>query len=769
MPEKSLIGKKVPRIDSWELVTGSGAFTGDVVLPGMLHGRILRSPVAHGRILHIDTTRAKKLYGVRAVIIGRDVPQARYGAGSGASPLPGSIPDEQILCTEKVRYVGDPIAAVAAVDRDTSDEALQLIDFEIDKLPAVFTAEEALRPGAPLVHEWAKGNIYDHQVSLKVGDVEKGFSESYYVREDAFKTHTMNHAFLETRVCLAYFDPSGKLTLWASTQAPFRLRTALAQTLGLSENEIKVIHPFVGGGFGGKADMDHIELLAACLSQRTGRPVRMEHTRADQFLAGRHRHEWTIKLKSGVKKDGTLLARSFDITLNGGAYVSSGFKILLNSVGFSDILCRTANLYFVGRRVYTNRPPCGPMRSYDHINLRFADSQHLDQIARDVGMDTIDFLLRNSRERGDVTGARYVLKSCGLKECIEKSAEASGWKEKRGKLPKLKGIGIGLGSHTSGFKSGLSDASSALVRVNEDGSVTLLTGTEDHGQGSRTIFAQMVAEILGIPLERIRVSVLDTESCPPCMGCYGSRGTLQGGRAVLAAAEDARRQIYGGLRNLWEVSEKDLRSAEGRIFITGEPSKSISFEEAVKACQSNGKVGPIIGKGFFEPASESLSIDDGTGNFSLAYGFSAQVVEVEVDSETGDVKILNVCAANDCGKALNLLSLNGQSEGSVHMGISHTFYEQLHFDKEGRALNPSFLNYKLATSLDTPKVHSIWVETDDPEGPFGAKGIGEATLVPTPGAIANAIYDATGIRIKELPITQEKILRILKKKTNCDE
>jgi 4-hydroxybenzoyl-CoA reductase subunit alpha len=484
----------------------------------------------------------------------------------------------------------------------------------------------------------------------------------------------------------------------------------------------------------------------------------MEHTRADQFLAARHRHEWTMKLKSGVRKDGTFLARSFDVILNGGAYISSGFKILLNAVGFSDILCRTSNLLFTGRRVYTNRPPSGPMRSFDHVNLRFADSQHMDQIARDMGTDTVEFLLRNAREKGDVTGAGYILKSCGIKECISKSAHESGWKQKRGKLPKLRGIGIGLGSHTAGFRVGDSDASAAFVRVHEDGSITLLAGTEDHGQGSRTIFAQMVAEVLGVPFERVKVGLLDTESCPPCMGCYGSRGTLQGGRAVLAAAKDARRQIFEGLQEFWEVSAKDLHAADGRIFVAGVPSRSMSFQEAVRVCRGDGKPGPIIGKGVFEPSSERMNIQDGSGNLSLAYGFGAQVIEVEVDPETGDVKVLDVAAANDCGRVLNLLSLNGQSEGSVHMGISHTFYEQIHFDNKGRVLNPSFLNYGMATSLDMTKVKNIWVETEDPEGPFGAKGIGECTLVPTPGAIANAIYDAIGVRIKELPITPEKIL-----------
>lgn len=764
MTVESLIGKKIPRIDSWELITGSGQFSGDVILPGMLHGRILRSPVAHGRILHIDTSRAEKLYGVRKVITGKDVPQKLYGAGTGGSPIPGAIPDEQILCVEKVHYAGDPIAAVAAIDRDTAEEALQLIDFEIEELPAVFTAEKALEPGAPLVHDWAKGNIYDHTVALKIGDVEKGFKQSYYVREDTYKTQTMNHAFLETRVCVADFDSCGKITIWASSQAPFRLRAALSEMFEIAENDVKVIHPFVGGGFGGKVDIDHIELLAVCLSQKTGRPVRMEYSRSDQFLAARHRHEWTIKLKSGLKKDGTFLARTFDVIMNGGAYVSSGFKILLNGVGLSDNVCRTPNFSFEGKRVYTNRPPCGAMRSFDQVSLRFADSQHMDQIARDLGMDTIDFILKNAREKGDVTNARYILQSCGIKECVKMSAEASGWKDKRGKLPRLKGIGIGLGSHTAGFRTGDTDASAAIVRVHVDGSITLLTGTEDHGQGSRTIFAQMVAETLGVPLAKVTVSVLDTESCPPCMGCYGSRGTLQGGRAVLMAAEDAKNQIFKGLQDTWEVSVKDLRSVDGKIFVSGIPSKGVSFEEALKMCQKSNKIGPIVGKGFFEPSSERLSLEDGSGNLSLAYGFGAHIAEVEVDPETGDVKVLKVVAANDCGKILNLLSLNGQSEGSVHMGISHTLYEQLHFDKKGRAINPSFLNYGTATSLDVPEVKSLWVETNDPEGPLGAKGIGECTLIPTAGSIANAIYDAVGVRINELPITPEKILMAIGEK-----
>jgi 4-hydroxybenzoyl-CoA reductase alpha subunit len=757
----TVVGKGVPRIDSRLLVTGAAEFTGDITLPGMLYGRILRSKYAHAKILRIDTSRAKRLTGVRCVITGKDVPQVPYGASHVETNIP---PDERVLPLDKVRYAGDPIVAVAAVDPETAEEALELIDVEFEELPSVLSAEEALRPGAPLVHEWAKGNLYSHEVILNTGNVEKGFSESDHIREDTFVTHVMNHAFLEARVCLAYFDQGGKLTLWISSQAPFGVRHVVAAVMGLAENRVRVIHPFVGGGFGGKVDADHIELIAACLSKESGRPVRIEHSRAEQFLAARHRHEMVIKLKSGVKKDGTLVARSFDCLYDGGAYICTGLHVVVNAAGFSDLIWRVPNLHFRGRRIYTNKPPCGAMRGFGNPQMRFADNQHMDQIAHDLGIDTVDFFLKNVRQKGDVTNARYVLNSCGLKECLEKSSESAHWREKRGKLPPWRGIGVGLGCHTAGYRGGVSDGSGSIVKIYEDGSVTLFAGTEDHGQGSRTIFAQMVSEVLGIPLERVNVATLDTETCPPCVGCYGSRGTLQGGRATIAAAEDARRQVFEIVQELWEVSGQDLCVKGGMICVQGVPSKVITYEEALKVGKVSGKVVPIIGKAFFEPDTECIDIFTGTGNVSAGYGFGAQIAEVEVDPDTGKVKVLSVVAANDVGSVLNPLSLNGQSEGSVHMGISHTFYEQVCFDKDGRIINPSFLGYKIGTSLDTPQIKNIWVESNEPAGPMGAKGIGETTMIPTPAALANAIYDAIGVRIHELPITPEKILKALEEK-----
>jgi 4-hydroxybenzoyl-CoA reductase alpha subunit len=757
-----VIGEGVPRIDSRLLVTGGAEFTGDITLPGMLHGRILRSKYAHARILHIDTNRVKRLPGVRCVLIGRDVPQVPYGAGART----GIPPDERVLALDKVRYAGDPIAAVAAIDPDTAEEALELVDVEFEELPAVLTAEEALRPGAPLVHEWAKGNLYSHEVILKTGNLEKGFAESDYIREDTFATHVMNHAFLEVRVCLASFDQGGKLTLWVSSQAPFRVRHTVAMVMGLPENRIRIIHPFVGGGFGGKVDADHIELIAACLSKESGRPVRLEHSRTEQFLAARHRHETIIRLKSGVKRDGTLVARSFDCIYDGGAYICTGMHVVVNAAGFSDLVWRVPNLYFQGRRVYTNKPPCGAMRGFGNPQLRFADNQHMDQIAHDLGIDTVDFFLKNARQKGDVTNAKYVLNSCGLKECIEKVSESAHWRERRKKLPPWRGIGIGLGCHTAGYRAGVSDGSGAMVKIHEDGSVTLFAGTEDHGQGSRTIFAQMVSEVLGIPLERVNVATLDTETCPPCMGCFGSRGTLQGGRATIAATEDARRQIFEIVQELWEVSAQDLRTKDGVIYVQSKSSKAITYEEALRIGKVSGKVVPIIGKAFFEPDTERVDITTGSGNLSAGYGFGAQIAEVEVDPDDGKVRVLKVVTANDAGFVLNPLLLNGQSEGSIHMGISHTFYEQVYYDRNGRMINPSLLSYKIGTSLDTPQIINIWVESNEPAGPFGAKGNGENTMIATPGAIANAIYDAVGVRIRELPITPEKILKALEEKRN---
>jgi len=761
--EYKYIGKKVQFVDAPLKVTGGAKYVGDIVLPGMLHGKILRSKFAHARILNIDASKAERLPGVRAVITGKNTPMVRYGDNIGM--LPERV-DEYPLATEKVRYVGDEVAAVAAIDEDIAEEALDLIEVEYEELPAVFTSEEAMKPDALLVHDNADRNIA-HQVLHNFGDVEKGFGESDYIREDRFVTHHVNHAFIETVQCLADFKPTGELVMWATTQAPFFVHEMLSWVLKIPKSKIRVIKPYVGGGFGGKLDLTALYPCSALLSKITGRPVKIAYSRMEQFLVARHRHAITLELKTGVKRDGTLVAKQCRCFYDGGAYASWGPAILANAAGFFNILFRIPNVRFEGYRIYTNKPPCGAMRSFDNVTLRFADDSHMDMVARDLSLDTADFYLKNVSRGGDITPSKYKLTSCGTFECIKEVTKASNWREKRGKLSGNRGIGIALGDHTAGGKIGPVDATGALLKVLEDGTVSLFMGTSDAGQGSNTLWVMVVAEELGIPLEDVRITVGDTEVCPPDMGAYGSRTTFPAGNAVRMAALDAIKQIFEVVSDNLECSPEDLEAKNGRIYVKGTPERGITFKEAVAACQTSDKIKilPIVGKGYYDPPDTvALNMRTGEGHWSAAYGFGAQVAEVEVDPETGQVKILEVISANDPGKVLNLLSLEGQSAGGIVMSLGQTLYEEVLFDKKGRAINSSFLNYKIPTTLNIPQIKSIWVEPEDPDGPYGGKGIGECVLVSTPAAIANAIYDAVGVRIKELPITPEKILKALEKK-----
>ena len=755
------IANPVTFVDDPLKVTGAANFAGDMVLPGMLHGKILRSKYAHAKILNIDTSKAERLPGVKGVVTAKDTPMVKYGAF-------GMVIDEYAFAVDKVRYIGDEVAAVAAIDEDTAEEALDLIDVDYEELPAVFDAEEAMKPGAPQLHDDAKNNVISNHVVHNFGDVEKGFKESDYVREDRFVPVNVSHCFLETRTALADFNSiTGELTVWPSTQAPYYDRMLLSEILKIPARKIKVIRPFVGGGFGGKPEALSCRFGAAFLSMKTGKPVRVEWSRKEQFIAGRGRHKWIYEIKTGVKKDGTILAKKCRATGNAGAYNAFSFDILLNNVGFFDIVYRVPNIRFEGDMVYTNTPPCSAMRSFDNVQLRFADDSHMDMVARDLGIDTIDLYLKNVSQPGDVTASRYKLDSDGLSQCIQEVRKNSGWKEKRGKLPFGRGIGFAVGDHTAGYKAIPEDpdASDAQVNVNEDGTVIFLCSAADAGQGSRTAFSQIVAEVLGIPFEDVKVNIyVDTDIIPQDPGAYGSRTTVQLGNATLFAARDAKRQIFAVVADQLEARAEDLVAKDGRIYVKGSPEKGMSFKDAVSLCKTSQKLLlPIIGRGRYEPPTVAFDRKTGEGNPSIAYGFTSKIVEVEVDTNTGRVKVLHVTSASDCGRALNVRSLEGQDEGAVAMGIGHALFEKIEIE-EGKVLNPSFLEYKIASSLDMPPtIKSTWVETVDSNGPFGAKGIGEAVLVPMPAAIANAVYDAVGVRIEELPITPEKILEGLKK------
>ncbi len=757
MQEYDLIGKRLPRIDARDKVKGRAFYTDDLRLPGMLCGMILRSPFPHAKILAMDTSKATQLLGVKAIVTGEDTLKVKYGIVS-RSP---KYMDESPLAVDKVRFIGDEVAAVAAIDPDIALEALHLIRVEYQELPAVFDPEESQRPGAPQIHGHAPGNL-SREFHIKEGDPEKGFSRSDLVREDVFKTQSAIHAYLEPHAALAHWDLAGKLTLYTSTQTPYYVQQHLALTLGIPPESVRVVKPFVGGGFGGKADgMAPLDFCAALLSKKTGRPVKIAYSREEEFIAARRKHPVAITLKTGVKKDGTLVARRCTAILDGGAYCSLGPLTTVLVGTLQTLPFRFPNYQYDGYRIYTNKPPCGAMRGHGGPQIHFAQDVQMDMIAEELGIDPIEIALRNGLRTGERSAAGFEIISSGFQECLHKVSEMSGWKEKREsrKVNKNKAYGIGLGC--SGFPSGAgfyfsnttSAHSSVIIKAGEGGGVSVLTGASDIGQGSDSMICQIVAEVLGLPLEDVHLISADTELTPPDMGTYSSRVTVAAGNAALKAAHLVKEELFRVVSEKLGVGVDDLAVGDREILVKRNREMSISFADAIGLYQVKNDGSPLVVKGSYNSPHK----------MSPTYSFGAYVCEVEVDLRTGEVEVLRMTAVSDCGQMLNPMSVEGQIEGSIVMGMGYALSEDLIFEG-GQTLNPSFLGYRIPTSKQTPLINIHHVETQDPEGPFGAKETGEGSLDPTPPAIANAIYHATGVRIKELPITQEKLMRGLKKK-----
>jgi 4-hydroxybenzoyl-CoA reductase subunit alpha len=753
----SVVGKRLPRVDGILKATGSAKFCGDLALPGMLYGKILRSTVPHAKIVHIDTRKAEELKGVRAVITGKDIPSNKY---SWFPSLPHTM-DDCALAIDTVRFIGDEVAAVAAIDEDIAEEALDLIEIEYEELPAVFDPEEAMTPGAPRIHGEIENNILLPLI-LNFGDAEGGFEASDYVREDRFQTQPVQQCPLETHVTLANYDPSGKFTIWAPNQSPLFLRRDLSIMLGVPQNRIRVITPFVGGGFGVKHETLSLTFCSAFLARKTGRPVKMEYTREEQFIATRHRHPLIMNLKTGVKKDGTIVAKKCRAIVDAGAY--AGISPIIPSVvcAFLTVLYRVKHVKFEGYVVYTNNTPAGAHRGFGNPQIRFAAESQLDMIAEDLGMDPVEIRLKNAVRSGEITPNKFKITSCGLSDCIRETAAKSGWKEKRGKLPPYRGIGIACGNHTSGARLLTHDSSSSFVRLEEDGTVNLLSGAPDCGQGSDTTISQIVAEELGVYLEDVKITSADSEITPVDLGTGGSRVTFIAGNAAKEAAKDAKKQLLEVGAKVLDADVKDLEIKHRRIYVRDNPDIGISIAEAVQASLSSKEGRHILGRGFYNPNTESPDPYTGEGNISPAYSFGAQVAEVEVDPETGHVKVLKITCAHDVGFAINPMALEGQIEGSILTGMGQSLFENI-VKERGQSVNPSFLEYKIPSSMQMPEIESILIETVDPEGPFGAKGIGESTQIPTVPAIANAIYDAIGVRFKDLPITPDKVFNSLQR------
>ncbi len=747
----NIVGKDVPRNDAEAKARGTALYTDDLRLPGMLFGRILRSPLAHARIKHIDVSRAAGLSGVKCVITGEDTPKIKYGNWR----LFPDTQDEYPLAVDKVRFIGDEVAAVAAVDADIAEEALGLIQVEYEELPGVFDTDASTREGAPVIHDYCPSNISVNR-KIQYGDIEKGFAESDYVREDIFDVHAVSHAYLEPCAALAQADQDGRITLWTSTQTPYIVQCLLASTLGMRENDIRVIKPFVGGAFGGKMELRTWEFCAALMAKKTGRPVKFTLSREEEFLAGRRRHPMRLHSRIGFKKDGTLMAKDLRIRLDGGAYNAMGPTATFLCGNFGAMLYRYPNYRFMGEHVYTNKPPASAMRGFGAPQSLYATEMQMSMAAEELGIDPVEIRLKNAQVSGDKIPDVATISSCGFIESIEKVAEMSDWKNKRKNLKPGQGIGIGCYSFISGgvfnwFNTSY-PFSAAEIRAFADGTVHLLTMASDIGQGSDTALKQMLAEELGLRMEDIRITAADTAMTPQAdLGTWGSRVTLMAGNAVLDAARKIKDQLFGAVSARFNLNLiYNFECKDGRVQVKLRPEKGISFGEAVAIVQRANRGEPLVVRGSYTPRDKGL--------VTPAFGFGSQIAEVEVDQETGQVKVKQMWTAHDSGTVINPRAVEGQLAGSIQMGLGYSLCEQFVMDG-GKTLNTNFLDYKMPTALDMPPSEVAHVETYEPEGPFGAKECGEGLASPTAPAISHAVYHATGYCCKDLPITPEKILR----------
>ncbi len=765
MNESGLIGQRVLPQDAREKASGQIRYLPDMAFPGLLVGKVLRSPHPHARIRRIDVSKARRVPGVRAVVTRENSPRVHFGI---------ILKDELPLAHEKVRYVGDEVAAVAAETEEAALEGLAAIEVEYEPLPAVFDLEEAIREGAPLVHDDVARNM-PGGVHVERGDVKTGLARAYKVVEGRYETPMMHQAALEPICCVADWQ-QGVLSLWGPFQSPFLIRQyLLAAPLGLPLSAIRLHQTMVGGAFGGKLDQRHY-LVCALLAMAAGRPVRLLNTLEEELIATRPRMAADIRLCTGWSREGKLLAKQVRILADNGAYTSLSLPILSSMSMRTDSVYRTPCVSVNADLVYTNTCPSGQMRGFGNVQATFAFESHLDEVAGALGMDPVDLRLANATRPGDVSVHGWKMLSCGLEEAITAAAGRIGWTEKRGrdtyragdgKGPVRRGVGLAGNMHVTSnkpFATSITghdfDGSAALVRIHEDGRVTVLTGEVDLGEGVTTTLGIIAAEELGVPLETVRVANVDTEIAPYGLGTYASRVTFMGGNAVQAAAADAKRQLLDVAARALDAPASELEVNDGIISVKGFPHRRLTYAEAAQRGFAMGLTN-VVGRGEFRSEPGAMDVKTKYGNQTMTYSFACHAAEVEVDVETGKVRVLRIVAAHDLGRVINRLGAEGQIDGGVMQGIGFALVEEL-IRKDGVIRNPSFLDYKIPSSLDAPPaVDAIFVETMDPAGPHGAKGLAETAINPTAAAIANAITDAVGIRVRSAPITPEKILRAL--------
>jgi 4-hydroxybenzoyl-CoA reductase subunit alpha len=810
MTDFSIIGKPTAMIDAAQKTTGAGKYTDDLSVPGMLIGKILHSPYPHARIRRIDTSRAEKCEGVVAAVVGKDAPHP-YGI------LPVGH-DEYALALDKVRYVGDNVACVVAVSEAIAEKALELIEVEYEVLPAYFDPEESMKAQTDLIHDSKPGNLekdYHHVF----GDPDQGFAEADQVAEARFIANEVTHAAMEPHSTLASFelDPHtgkpGRLTVWSSTQVPYYLQHKLSLVLEMPMSQIRVIKPLVGGGFGGKSEVIPLEIMAAVAARKAQAPVKITYTREQVFWAHRGRPRTIIDLKTGVRRDGRITAVKARVVQDGGAYCSYGVVTILYSGALLGALYDIPNIQYDGYRVLTNKPACGAMRGHGTVNVRFAFESQLDELAARIAMDPAEIRQRNLLQPPCITVNGLRVQSYGLPECIERTVERSGWKQRKGKLPKGRGLGIACSHYVSGAANSIirSDMphSTVNIKIDRDGGVVVYTGASEIGQGSDTMTAQIAAEVLGCSLPRVRVIAADTDLTPIDIGSYSSRVTFMAGNATLRAAAEVKKLIAAAAAQKMKCASETLIFRDDLVFkqASGAPVLHRYPQEEVEVTQAGASVsgrveGQILRGSLQQKRNEDgpkdwmtfeeavvAAIDfhgalTGTGSYapplearggkhkgagvgpSPAYSYSAQVAEVSVDEETGEVTVHKVWAAHDCGRALNPISVEGQIIGSVWMGMGQALTEEMVW-KDGMLMNAGLLEYRSPSSVESPEVEAIIVESVDPEGPFGAKECSEGSLAATIPAIANAIYDAVAVRLHESPFTPERVLAALRAKKNA--
>ena len=768
-----VIGQPLPKIDAWGKVTGETRYADDLVLPRLAHGKLLRSAHAHARIVSIDTARARALPGVLAVITGHDLPRVKFGI------LPVTQ-DEEALCTEKVRMVGDAVAAVAAVDEETAEAASRLIDVHYEPLPALMSIHESLAHPEVRIHEYGDGPNVHKNVALQFGDVDKAFAESHLVREDVFYFEGNTHLPMEQHAAVAHWMADGKLTLWSSTQTPHYVHRLLAKILDVPGAHIRVIAAPVGGGFGGKLDPFAHEIAACKLSQVTGRPVKIALTREEVFYVHRGRHPVLMWIKTGFTREGDITGCHLKTWLDGGAYGSYGVASTFYTGVINPVTYKMPVYKFEGARVFTNKPPCGPKRGHGTPQPRFALECQLDKAAEQLGLDPADLRRRIVAEPFTKTANHLTVTTIGLGECIDKVVEASGWRTKRARYAeaaradgvrplwqprKRKGIGIAGSSYMTGAGTAIywnsMPHSGVVVRADRSGGVAVLCGATDIGQGSDSILAYLPAEVLGIEPKDVHVHPADTTLTPVDLGSYSSRVTLMCGMAAIQATTRLREVVARAVARKLEVEPERLVFRERKVGVPDDWERAIAFPQAIELAEAMH--GVLAFAGSYAPPKRAGKYKGGGVGPSPCYSYSACVVELTVDEDTGWIELDEIWIAHDIGRALNPLLVEGQVEGSVYMGIGEALMEGQVFRK-GLHKHPSMLEYKSPTTLETPDIHTILVETDDPEGPFGAKEAGQGPLLPVIPAIANAVYNAVQVRMDQVPITPDMVLRGLELK-----